>query len=133
MATKTPEEIEALKANWRKDPCWDIEDTEGFEEIKAELELYRLEFEAECERRNQEEKAKRAEIFKAETGISDPKLMDSLNSFSEIAQLIVLDPVSANAFATLLLAAQMKRIADVLEANDGDNGFLVSSIGRYEH
>lgn len=40
------EEIEELKRNWSIDPCWDIEDTEGFEDHKTELKLYRLECEA---------------------------------------------------------------------------------------
>jgi len=40
MATK--EELTALKLNWMGDPCWDIEDTEGFEEHRDEL----LEFSA---------------------------------------------------------------------------------------
>lgn len=34
---KTRDEIEALKANWLGDPCWDIEDTEGFEAHRNEL------------------------------------------------------------------------------------------------
>ena len=34
---KTREEVEELKANWRCDPCWDIELTEGFEEYREEL------------------------------------------------------------------------------------------------
>ena len=27
---KIQEEIDELKRQWEKDPCWDIEDTEGF-------------------------------------------------------------------------------------------------------
>ena len=34
---KTRQEVEALKANWRGDPCWDIYETEGFEEYRDEL------------------------------------------------------------------------------------------------
>lgn len=34
---KTSEEIEQLKASWLGDPCWDIEDTEGFEDHREEL------------------------------------------------------------------------------------------------
>jgi len=30
----TPEQIQKLKDNWSQDPCWDIEDTEGFEAHK---------------------------------------------------------------------------------------------------
>jgi hypothetical protein len=46
MNTKTREEIEALKQDWHADPCWDIEETEGFEAHREELEAYRLECEA---------------------------------------------------------------------------------------
>lgn len=41
---KTREEIEALKRNWKADPIWDIETTEGFEDHKDEL----LQFSKEC-------------------------------------------------------------------------------------
>lgn len=58
--TKTTQEINDLKAGWKKDPCWDIEDTEGFEDIKTELLEYRLKAErdwTESERTRLEEKA----------------------------------------------------------------------------
>jgi hypothetical protein len=37
---KTREEVEKLKINWQKDPIWDIEDTDGFEEYRDELIEY---------------------------------------------------------------------------------------------
>ena len=40
---KTPQEVDALKSNWLGDPCWDIEDTDGFEEYYTELKAFRLE------------------------------------------------------------------------------------------
>ncbi len=43
---KTREEVEALKAQWLKDPCWDIEDTGGFEEYATELAGFRVKHEA---------------------------------------------------------------------------------------
>ena len=39
---KTQEEIQSLKQDWFNDPCWDIEETEGFEEYREELKEYRL-------------------------------------------------------------------------------------------
>lgn len=39
---KTTEEINELNRNWASDPCWDIEDTEGFEDHYEELKEYRL-------------------------------------------------------------------------------------------
>jgi hypothetical protein len=43
--TKTSEEIDALKSQWRADPCWDIWTTEGFEDHEQELR----EYQAKCE------------------------------------------------------------------------------------
>lgn len=42
MPKKTREEVDALIGNWKNDPCWDIEDTEGFEEYYDELLELRL-------------------------------------------------------------------------------------------
>ena len=44
---KTEDEIaiEILKSHWLADPCWDIEETPGFESSKAELLAYRMECE----------------------------------------------------------------------------------------
>ena len=42
---KSKEQIEDLKKDWLDDPCWDIEDTEGFEEHRTELQLFRLKME----------------------------------------------------------------------------------------
>jgi hypothetical protein len=41
------DEIDELKAQWEADPVWDIENTDGFEAYRAELEAYRLEKEQE--------------------------------------------------------------------------------------
>jgi hypothetical protein len=37
---KSRDEIEDLKRQWRKDPHWDIEETEGFEAHREELKAY---------------------------------------------------------------------------------------------
>jgi flagellar motility protein MotE (MotC chaperone) len=65
MATK--EQIENLKANWRGDPCWDIEETEGFEEHKGELLAYRMDMEAKWAAEFQEELRVYANVI----GLSD--------------------------------------------------------------
>jgi len=43
---KTRDDIESLKAGWLRDPCWAIEETEGFEAHADELQAFRLETEA---------------------------------------------------------------------------------------
>jgi hypothetical protein len=40
------EEIDQLKAGWASDPCFDIEDTEGFEDVREELLQFRKDTEA---------------------------------------------------------------------------------------
>ena len=47
-------DIENLKALWRRDPCWPIEDTEDFESVREELLQYRLEYEKKREAAYQE-------------------------------------------------------------------------------
>lgn len=124
MATKTHEEIEKLKASWLNDPCWDIEDSEGFEVHKEELLAYRLEVQAEREQIRKERDAKRAEKVKAETGITDPVTAQAIWTFEEIElalervdrEMEIDQPQLQTARATLLLAAQVKRVADALES-----------------
>ena len=56
---KTREEVEALKRNWLEDPCWDIEDTEGFEEYAVELRGYHVEWRSRWEAAREKEEAAR--------------------------------------------------------------------------
>jgi len=46
---KTIQEVEKLKANWKNDPCWDLYETEGFEEYRDELKNFQEECEKEWE------------------------------------------------------------------------------------
>lgn len=65
--TPTREQVEALKANWRGDPCWDIEDTEGFEAYRDELAAFSMEqhqiWSAEFDRMRSKERAAAVEKF----------------------------------------------------------------------
>lgn len=38
---KNSQELSDLKCQWLNDPCWDIEDTEGFEAHRVELLAFR--------------------------------------------------------------------------------------------
>lgn len=38
--------LSSLKKDWLEDPCWDIEDTDGFEDFRDELRNFRLETQA---------------------------------------------------------------------------------------
>ncbi len=55
---KTREEVEQLKSEWAWDPCWDIENTEGFKEYYDELLAYRLETKAEDQKEIDDENEK---------------------------------------------------------------------------
>lgn len=57
---RSPKEVEDLKNQWRADPHWDIEDTEGFDAHRDELSAYRARCEAEWSRRNDERLDKKA-------------------------------------------------------------------------
>ena len=66
---KTREQVERLKRDWADDACWDIEDTEGFEDYKTELLEYRSAREADWQerlRKQKEEKAMRLGITRME-------------------------------------------------------------------
>jgi hypothetical protein len=129
---RTPEEIELLKSNWLKDPCWDIEETEGFEAHRDELAAFHEEKKAEWERKIKESSKRRISKVIEETGISDPIVAMYLHTFVDIEQNLnsvpdhtigehcsiyedaSLDIQRAHARATLLLAAQVKRVAELL-------------------
>lgn len=51
----SPASVEKLKADWLRDPCWDIEETEGFEGYRSAL----LQFRRETEVRWAHERAER--------------------------------------------------------------------------
>jgi len=51
---KNREEVETLKRQWEKDACWDIEETEGFEEYREELLRYRLDCEEKWKKQREE-------------------------------------------------------------------------------
>jgi hypothetical protein len=57
---KTRKEIDHLKANWTKDPCWDLTDTEGFEDHRVELSDYQEKMEAYWKEHREGEKRARA-------------------------------------------------------------------------
>ena len=113
--------IEKLKENWMQDPGWDIEETEGFEEHLDELLNFRKQKETEWEEKRIEKKEQRHIKVMEETGVCDVAITDALLTWEEIRYSAKLAKTSdqlmqTQIFATLLQAAQLKRIADALEA-----------------
>lgn len=134
---KTREEIEHLKENWVRDVCWDIEATEGFEEHVDELKAFSEQKKKEWNERARVSLKNRRKLVREETGIDDLPLAQWLLTFREIELNLKLqersdsiaarDPfAAAQVRATLLLAAQVKRIADLLENIDGRDGLAES-------
>lgn len=136
MATR--EKIEKLKEGWKKDPCWDIECTEGFEEHEEELLNYRKEVEAEWNAKYQAKAEKRADYVRVQTGVLNADIVSALHTWNDIEnevgaqdryigqfsgteEQVNAELMQAQVRATLLLAAQVKRVADAIEAqNDNE-------------
>lgn len=134
----TQEEIEKLKKSWLNDPCWDIEDTDGFEEHHDELLLFRQERDAEYEKREEARIARRARVIAVDTGVTAPGAAQEINTYAEIERAVLaqdryigefektseqvkVELMQAQVRATLLLAAQIQRVADALEQSSADS------------
>lgn len=61
---KTREEVEQLKRDWIADPCWDIEDTDGFEDFRSELYEFRNKTETEWKLKEAKRLEERTEHLK---------------------------------------------------------------------
>lgn len=82
MATR--EEIEKLKESWLHDSCWDIEDSEGFEEHREELVAFHKEQDVKWEEKKQKREAERVKKIGAWTGIYNHDLAQVLLTPDEI-------------------------------------------------
>jgi hypothetical protein len=77
---KSREQIDALKANWRDDPCYDLEDVDGFGRYHDELLAYRKETEAKWAARSQAELTDFAESIGV---LNNVKLAEFLRTLSD--------------------------------------------------
>lgn len=92
----TQEQIENLKAQWKADPCWDIELTEGFEEHSEELKAFHDQERAEWDAKEAKRKAEKC----AKYGITE-KMLDYIEH----------------------LEFKIKRLEERLNKSGGLNGF----------
>ena len=132
--SKTTEELEALKKSWLADPCWDIEQTEGFEDYQPEL----LGFRKATEAKWRVEASERLNSKATKLGVSKEQAK-ALSSFEEIERelstldlfardmsysdgLLQLVIAREQVRATLLLAAQVQRVGDLLEELSDEPG-----------
>ena len=60
---KTKQELDDLKAQWKADPCWDLEFTEGFEKYADELRKFQLETEQKAEEEYQSKVEAKARVL----------------------------------------------------------------------
>lgn len=120
----TQEEIEALKENWKRDPIWDIEDTEDFQDHYQELLQWRKEYELEFQQKEEDRITRRLRAIELVTGVTNADVGQAISTYSEIESMATrsnkdgdrLGIEAAQVSATLLLAAQVQRIADLIEA-----------------
>lgn len=71
LLKRKPAEIEALIENWRGDPCFDLEEAEGFEYHRKELTIIRRYWENEWHQQRLYELT----LFAADIGLSDNLLL----------------------------------------------------------
>lgn len=129
MATR--DEIEKLKESWLKDPHWEIEDTEGFEEHREELLAYHDQMRVQWKAASEKRRAERIKKVEDATGVGG-YAAEALRTFSEIEDDVIMATRTTDSdlygaptvHALLLVAAQLKRIADFCERNDGSAGIL---------
>lgn len=69
---RSRDEIEALKENWKRDPCWDIETTEGFEAYADELLAYHKSEDAAWKDYQKKQALKNGDYFAEYIGKADP-------------------------------------------------------------
>lgn len=140
---KTQNEIDALKKSWMKDPCWDIYSTEGFEEHSEELKTFQEEQERKWKNEAQDRDDARASLVREQTGVADADIVSALSTWNEIERMIssqdkylgefgtnatvMADLQRAQIRATLLQAAQLKRIADALEKIDSGDDLVTTA------
>lgn len=128
--TKTTEEIDQLMENWKKDPSWDIEDTEGFEEHREDLKKWRQYMEGTWEddrkaKKKAEENKTVNEIIhdlRKELGYSDDRigLMEAKGIDTDRIYLEMWVVQNIQTKAWLMLVEQVKRVADQLEDNENN-------------
>ncbi len=106
---KTEEEVHYLKANWQADPIWNIEETEGFEEHRAELLAFRLK----CE-----ENWAKAAAYRNErsTMYQVDAAVDAVNDGDRlVGQEAAVNYQIAIAHGLLALVAELRRLNENLE------------------
>ena len=116
--------LDGLKENWKQDPCWDIEDTEGFEEFHNELLAWRKEYEAKWHAEQSELRMKRLKWIGEEDdllladAIHTPeeieKEVEAIGNYTDI-EVAQISLMKEQVRATVLLTIQVKRVADLLQ------------------
>ena len=111
---KTEEEIRALKANWQADPLWDIEETEGFEEHRAELLAFRLKCQAGWDQaaayRNE-----RSTMYQVNAAVEAVNDGDNQDAYGNPGDAASVNYMSAIGHGLLAVVAELRRLNENLE------------------
>ena len=112
---KTQEEINELKQNWKNDPCWDIETTEGFEEHGEELLNFSIQTEAKWKAKAEEGFAKsfNGQVLQIKKELDE--LDDEVGLADSLGELATLEIARLNVRAIILLAEQVSNVNDAIE------------------
>ncbi len=123
---KTSKEIEDLKIDWAKDPIWDIEETDTFEAYAEYLRAWCEDRNTKLESEMSERNAAHTALVREQTGVLDADIVSALHTWNEIENEVERADknactwesklAAAQVRATLLQAAQLKRVADALDA-----------------
>lgn len=115
---KSPAEVAELKAQWVKDPCWDLATTKGFGDYEDELDAFQKEKESEWAQQREERRKERAaaELKEIEQRVNDFELGWD---FGPVAVLLER--------AMDRQTEQLRRLADVLESAVGRNAVNVNN------
>jgi hypothetical protein len=139
----TQDEIEKLKKNWIADPCWDLENEDGFGEHREELLKFRLETESAWQLEEEDRIARRARVVEIDTDITKAGAAQSIRTYEEIETGVrnienetddqVACMMAYQVRATLLLAAQTQRVAngiwELIESMDAsDNSDFMTRL-----
>ena len=117
---KTRAEIDKLIIAWSDDPSWEIEDTEGFEDHKPELQAFRIQMEKQWQERSAKEHADAIALLRApglqSLGIS----AEDRGSDTRMDRYSALEVLRAVAEMLLPLKQQLDRLDAHVDANQGE-------------
>lgn len=126
---KTREDVEHLKHDWLNDPCFDLEDTEGFEEYRDEL----LAFSNECKARREEHHNKlMAEFARPRSAAEIRFTFSGVEGFSNQLQREIAAQLAESNDLKRLEVTALNNLAGVINLLTHEGGPLAKLTGSAE-